>query len=96
MKVLCSVYRSPKKEGMYLYVEKKTGLDNIPELLLKQFGTPELAMTLIISPETKLARAEASGVLDQINQEGFYLQMPPQADEAMKAIHTKNSKMNKL
>ena len=96
MKVLCSIYRSPKKEGMYLYVEKKTGLDTVPEVLLKQFGKPELAMTMLISAETKLARAEAAGVLEQIEKNGFYLQMPPRTDEAMRAIHEKNSKMNSV
>jgi len=81
---------------MYLYVDRKTGLDKVPELLLKQFGVPELAMTLVVTPEKKLARAEAADVLDQIEQTGFYLQMPPQIDGAINTIHSKNSKMNSI
>ena len=34
-------------------------------------------MTLLLSPDRKLARAEAAVVLDAIEQQGFYLQMPP-------------------
>jgi uncharacterized protein YcgL (UPF0745 family) len=77
MKKLCSVYRSPRKEGMYLYVEKSDELSRVPEPLLKQFGTPELAMTLALHPERKLARATAEEVLAAIEENGFYLQMPP-------------------
>lgn len=77
MKTICSVFRSPKREGMYLYVEKKEGLERVPETLLKQFGQPELAMTLVLPADKKLANADAEKVLEQIDEQGFYLQMPP-------------------
>jgi uncharacterized protein YcgL (UPF0745 family) len=92
-KIICSVYRSPKKEGMYLYVAKSDGLGRVPEALLNQFGKPELAMTMALSADKKLARAEADKVLADIDSQGFYLQMPPSADDEMSAIHAKNSKM---
>ena len=82
MKVIVSIYRSPKKEGMYLYVEKSEGLERVPEALLKQFGEAELAMTLLLTPERKLARAEAPKVLAAITEQGFFLQMPPSPAEA--------------
>ena len=50
-KVIVSVFRSPKKEGMYLYVEKQEGLDRVPESLQQQFGKAELAMPLVLTPE---------------------------------------------
>lgn len=77
MSVVVSIYRSPKKEGMYLYVEKAGGLDEVPESLLKQFGAAQLAMTLALTPERKLARAEAARVLEAIAEQGYYLQLPP-------------------
>ncbi|MBB3046512.1 hypothetical protein FHR99_000748 [Litorivivens lipolytica] len=85
MKVIVSIYRSPKKEGMYLYVEKSEGLERVPEPLLKQFGAPELAMTLVLTPERKLARAEAPKVLESIADQGFYLQMPPVPDASARS-----------
>lgn len=77
MKRLCEVFRSPKREGVYLYVDKQQGMAEVPDALLQTFGTPESVMTLLLTPERKLARAEASAVLDAIEQNGFYLQMPP-------------------
>jgi uncharacterized protein YcgL (UPF0745 family) len=80
MKTLCSIYRSSRVEDMYLYVDKKEDLARVPEDLLKTFGKPELAMTLALSPERKLARADVNKVLEAIAQKGFYLQMPPKPD----------------
>jgi uncharacterized protein YcgL (UPF0745 family) len=77
MKRLCEVFRSPKREGMYLYVDKQQGMTEVPDALLQTFGEPESVMTLLLSAERKLARAEASAVLEAIEQHGFYLQMPP-------------------
>ena len=50
--------------------------------LLKQFGEAELAMTLLLTPERKLARVEAPKVLESIAEQGFFLQMPPSTFEA--------------
>ena len=77
MKRLCEVFRSPKREGMYLYVDKQQGMTDVPDALLQTFGAPESVMTLLLSAERKLARAEAPAVLEAIEQHGFYLQMPP-------------------
>ena len=81
MKKMCSVYRSPLKEGLYLYVDKKEELRRVPEVLLKQFGKPELAMQLLLDHDKPLARTTATKVLDAIASEGFYLQLPPQDED---------------
>lgn len=62
---------------MYIYVDKKEGLATLPDALIKQVGNTELAMTILITPDKKLARAKASDVLDALETQGFYLQMPP-------------------
>ncbi|MFN3712818.1 MAG: YcgL domain-containing protein [Alcanivoracaceae bacterium] len=80
-RLLCSVYRSPKREGMYLYVRRGTDLCTLPEALMKVFGQPGHAMDLLLSPEKKLARAETDKVMAQIREQGFYLQMPPPDQE---------------
>lgn len=74
---LVTVHRSPRCEGMYLYVDREEGLQNVPEALLKRFGEPEEVMTLALGPERRLARANAGEVLARIESEGYYLQMPP-------------------
>ena len=37
----------------------------------------------MLDPERKLARADATEVLEKIDQQGFYLQMPPTAAELL-------------
>ncbi|MEH6825754.1 MAG: YcgL domain-containing protein [Motiliproteus sp.] len=83
MKVICSIYRSTKKADMYLYVEKREGLARVPEALIEVFGKPTGAMTLLITPTKKLARADAVKVLAEIRSKGFYLQMPPPREDYM-------------
>ncbi len=77
MSVLCQVFRSSRQQEMYLYVEKSRGLDAVPDELLARFGTPTPVMVLLLTPERTLARADAGAVLASIEQQGFYLQMPP-------------------
>ncbi len=73
----CFIYRSNKKSELYLYLAKQDDFSNIPETLLKSIGQPEYVMELDITPERKLARESASDVLKGIEENGFYIQMPP-------------------
>ncbi|MBA2778662.1 YcgL domain-containing protein [Billgrantia kenyensis] len=80
-KLLCEIFKSSRKEEMYLYVDKRQGLAGLPEALLERFGKPVSAMTLILTPDKPLARAKASDVIAAIRDKGFYLQLPPAKDE---------------
>lgn len=80
-KMLCEIFRSSRKEEMYLYVDKRQGLAEVPAVLLERFGKPVSVMTLILSPEKTLARAKASDVMAAIREKGFYLQLPPAKEE---------------
>lgn len=71
------VYRSSRRQEMYLYVDADADLGDVPEALLSQFGRPIEALSLLLTRERKLARAEAAEVLDRIAEQGYYLQMPP-------------------
>lgn len=84
MKYLCEIFRSSRKEEMYLYVDKARGIEDVPEVLMKQFGEPESVMTIMLTPDRKLARADVTEVLTAIEQQGFYLQMPPTAAELLR------------
>lgn len=95
MQRLCTIYRSRKREGMYLYVDKAADIEPVPADLLKRLGTLELAMTLLLDPQRVLARVDVKQVLEAINEQGFFLQMPPQTDQAMRTIHENNSKMGR-
>ncbi len=93
MKTICQIFKSPNDEDMYLYVVKSEGLKHVPELLLKRFGKPIPAMTLLLQPERKLARADTQKVISALEDQGYYLQMPPPKDDDMNRIHLENTKM---
>lgn len=80
-KMLCEVFRSSRKDEMYLYVDKQRGLSDVPEPLLERFGTPLSALTLILTPEKQLARISAAEIMSAITEKGFYLQMPPAKED---------------
>jgi uncharacterized protein len=78
---LCTVYKSPKKDEMYLYVDRKEGLSRVPEALLVMFGTPKEIMAMPVTKERKLARVDVDKLLQEITTKGFYLQMPPPKED---------------
>lgn len=91
-KVLCDVYKTKKKDETYLYVSRKDALTRVPDALLEQFGKPELAMTMVLTPEKKLARADIGKVLNALEEQGFYLQMPPAKETYMLDLFCKLDK----
>lgn len=96
MKIICEIYRSPKEEGMYLYVKKEEGLSKVPEELLKVFGKPQQAMVLLLTPGKKLAHASVEKVAESIETQGFYLQLPPrnERDPEAERLRALNSKLS--
>jgi len=73
----CWIYKSHKKDEMYLYLAKEDDFSKVPELLMAKFGQPNLVMQLELHEARPLARAETAKVLQQLEEEGYYLQMPP-------------------
>lgn len=94
MKIICDIFKSPKDDEMYLYVKKAEALTRVPEALLAMFGKPRHVVTMLLQPEKKLARADISKVMEQLEVNGYYLQMPPPKDPEMQAVHLQNSKIN--
>lgn len=97
--MLCAVYRSPKKEQTYLFVEKRDGFSNVPEALMTTFGTPSLVTIVNLATKEKLAMADINKVKESLAEQGFYLQLPPpqenllkQHKEQMKAKQSHSSK----
>jgi len=80
---LVEIFRGTRKAESYLYVDKAQGLVDVPEVLLAQFGEPMSVMTLMLDPQRKLARANAAEVLAKIEEQGYYLQMPPTQAELL-------------
>lgn len=81
MKRICSIYHSSRKNGMYLYVLKEDALKRVPEGLMAAFGAPRHAFDLVLTPERQLAREDIHKVLENLDTQGYHLQMPPAEEE---------------
>ena len=77
----CWIYKSLRREGMYLYIAGEENFGPVPADLLALFGAPELVMTLELTGERRLAQADTGEVLRQLAGQGYYLQMPPSEAE---------------
>ena len=78
---ICSIFKSSRKDEMYLYVDKREQLERVPEALLEMFGRAEHVMDMPITTTRKLARVDVAKVLEGIDEKGYYLQMPPPKDD---------------
>jgi len=79
----CTVYKVRKKVDHYLYVEKEDDFSQVPEALMTMLGQLELVISLELSAERKLAQADVNDVMRQINDQGYYFQMPPKTGEEL-------------
>jgi uncharacterized protein YcgL (UPF0745 family) len=73
----CFIYKSLKKEDLYLYIDKKDDFSKVPEMLFNSFGKMAFVMDLELTPERKLAREDAGKVIASLKEKGFFVQMPP-------------------
>lgn len=78
MKTLhCVIYRSAKQASHYLYVEREDEFTRVPQALLTLLGKLEYVMSLELDAQRKLAQADVVQVMQRLEDQGYYLQMPP-------------------
>lgn len=82
--MLCAIYKSAKKAQMYLFVKTRDDFSSVPEALMKVFGTPTLVTLTNLATKTKLAFADLEKVKTNLDEEGYYLQMPPPQEDMLK------------
>lgn len=76
----CTVYRSSRKEFTYLYLADTMKIEDLPESLNELFGKPEAVLRLDFTEVNKLANADPGAVKEGLQEEGYYLQLPPELD----------------
>ena len=74
---VCWIYKSSKKDEMYLYLARQDDFEAVPSELMKRFGRAQLVMELELSPDKKLARENIQVVINNLLENGFHLQLPP-------------------
>ena len=87
--ILCQVYKGGPHEEAYLFVDSKRGLNSIPDALRLKFANPIRVTRFELTPDRKMARANAPDVMRAIREKGFYLQMPPPREPHLAAIAAK-------
>jgi len=83
----CFIYKSLKKQDLYLYITKKDDFLNIPEDLFKSIGEPVFVMALELNSKQKLARVDVNVVRKTLQEQGFFVQMPPVHLDLLKTLH---------
>lgn len=76
-KINCKIYRCAKQDGMYLYIHEDKSSDDLPEELIKMVKELTHTMDLELTPERKLAREDVNVVMNNLEEKGYHLQMPP-------------------
>lgn len=83
--MLCAVYKSLKKEQTYLFVKTRDDFSAVPQALMLTFGTPTLVTLTNLATKTKLAFADLTKVKTSLEEQGYYLQLPPPKEDLLKA-----------
>ncbi|MFH7766484.1 YcgL domain-containing protein [Acinetobacter sp. BSP-28] len=84
----CSIFKSSKKDEMYLYIARPEATENeaevvnpleiLPEAMRVAFGRATFVMDLELTESRKLARVNVLHVIDSIETKGFFIQVPPE------------------
>lgn len=83
----CDIYKSSKKDEMYLYVarpdhpneeQNADPLGVLSDALRAAFGRATFVMHLELSESKALARVNVLHVLDSLQSKGFFIQLPPE------------------
>ena len=82
-RVLCTIYKGSRENELYLYVLRGDDLSKLPEALLSKMGELKEVITLALSTDRKLARVKVETVLEEIEMNGYFLQLPPTFDPAI-------------
>ena len=81
--MLCAIYKSSKKNETYLYVEKRDDFSKVPQALMQTFGKAQFVMLFNLAGDKSLLRISNQKVMQEIQQNGFYLQLPPKTESLL-------------
>jgi len=76
--IICSVFRSGRKAETYLYLAQGHAWEDLPAELRQAFGEPVFVMQLKLDEGRRLARVDTLEVMEQLETQGFFLQLPPE------------------
>jgi len=74
--ISCDVYKSDRRELMYLYVLEGEGLERVPAALMKTFGNPTFVLNALLTPGKVLAKEHPKVAMDHLEMHSYHLLMP--------------------
>jgi len=75
--VQCYIYKGSKNPEAYLFMINEDDFSDVPDALLGLMGELEQVLSLELDEHRKLANADTATVLRQLQNQGYYLQLPP-------------------
>lgn len=80
------VYKSLRKSETYVYLARRDDFEVLPEAVRQPLGTLQFVLSVELTPERRLAQADAAQVREQLAARGFYLQLPPSPARVVAAM----------
>lgn len=74
--MIAHIYKSLRKPDAYLYLRDKDAFALVPDVVREPLGVLEFVMSLELTADRVLARADAAVVRLNLIERGFYLQVP--------------------
>jgi uncharacterized protein YcgL (UPF0745 family) len=74
--MICTIYRSDTKSGLYIYLAKGKEIADLPEDLVKKLGKYTEVMELDLDKRNRLANEDINIVKANLKEMGYHLQIP--------------------
>ncbi len=74
--MICDIYRSDSKSGLYIYLKKGEELSCLPDDLLKLLGKHTWVMELDLKQRKKLANEDINTVIANLHEKAYHVQLP--------------------
>ena len=71
------VYKSLRQADTYVYLAARDDFARLPPPLVTQLGKLQFVLEVALTPERKLALADADVVRENLASRGFHIQFPP-------------------
>lgn len=71
------VYKSLRQADTYVYLAARDDFARLPPPLVTQLGKLQFVLEVALTPERKLAQADADVVRENLSARGFHIQFPP-------------------
>lgn len=71
------VYKSRRRADTYVFLAERDGFSRLPAAVAQGLGQLEFVLEVALTPERRLARADAEVVRANLAAQGFHIQFPP-------------------